>query len=529
MPWFSNTSPFDQDVEKVTSETNTGQDWGKILDICDKVGTISNGPKDCLRAIVKRINHHVPHVSLQALVLLDACVNNCGKVFHLEVCSRDFESEIKKIVTGKQVHVKVAEKMKQLVKKWAEGDFKNDPQLSLIPSLYNKLKSEGVDFSVQETPKKSQAAYSKDPNVVHSQQEEEDIAKAIELSLKEKPQSPKSSGLYPVAKPPSPEPQPKEHRKVRAVYDFEAAEDNELTFKAGEIIHVLDDSDPNWWKGTNQRGEGLFPANFVTSDLTAEPEQTKIERKSVQFNENVQVKTVHVEPKDVEIDESKIDTLLQLLHEADPSGERPDSEEMRIAEEECAAMGPLIDQELEKIDKKHATLTNLSQEFMQALAMYHSLMRDAPLVYAFSAPKAANMPYPYPEMQMRQPGPTHSVNGPMPPHPVNGPMPPHLYQQAGPSNYTPTSIPEVPPTVPGVIRPQGPLPPMTAASPTNPQIPGQPVPAPQIHHQQPPNFQYPRFPINPPMVSHPIVYGPPLENSYVPTESRAEMHSHQLL
>ena len=39
------------------------------------------------------------------------------------------------------------EKLKAMLRRWAEGDFKDDPQLSLIPSLYNQLKKEGIDFS----------------------------------------------------------------------------------------------------------------------------------------------------------------------------------------------------------------------------------------------------------------------------------------------------------------------------------------------------------------------------------------------
>lgn len=45
-----------------------------------------------------------------------------------------------------QGHPKVVEKLKILLKKWSEEVFKNDPELSLIPSLYNSLKAEKGDF-----------------------------------------------------------------------------------------------------------------------------------------------------------------------------------------------------------------------------------------------------------------------------------------------------------------------------------------------------------------------------------------------
>lgn len=107
----------------------------------------------------------------------------------------------------------------------------------------------------------------------------------------------------------------KDARKVRALYDFEAAEDNELTFFSGEIIHVLDDSDPNWWTGYNENGEGLFPSNFVTADLNADVESNHfdaaVKKSTIEQKEERRSETV-------EIDESKIDRLLHLLHEANP-------------------------------------------------------------------------------------------------------------------------------------------------------------------------------------------------------------------
>lgn len=79
--------------------------------------------------------------------------------------------------------------------------------------------------------------------MVQSQEEEDQIVKAIELSLKETSGSPRSSAvsgstsLYPstnLSNLASVVPA-KEPRKVRALYNFEAAEDNELTFNSGEI------------------------------------------------------------------------------------------------------------------------------------------------------------------------------------------------------------------------------------------------------------------------------------------------------
>lgn len=78
---------------------------------------------------------------------------------------------------------------------------------------------------------------------------------------------------------------------------------------------MLDDSDANWWNGFNDHGEGLFPSNFVTADLNAEVELDSYKKAK---SEDVIEKVERCPEITIQIDELKIDRLLQLLHEADP-------------------------------------------------------------------------------------------------------------------------------------------------------------------------------------------------------------------
>ncbi|CAB1344666.1 unnamed protein product [Coregonus sp. 'balchen'] len=49
-----------------------------------------------------------------------------------------------------------------------------------------------------------------------------------------------------------------------ALFDFDPQEDGELGFRRGDFIQVLDNSDPNWWKGACHGQTGMFPRNYVT-------------------------------------------------------------------------------------------------------------------------------------------------------------------------------------------------------------------------------------------------------------------------
>nr|CAB3266633.1 signal transducing adapter molecule 1-like [Phallusia mammillata] len=470
---FSNSTPFDEPLEKATNEMNTETDWGLIVSICDKVKTLPKGSHEFAGVIIQKINHRVPHVSMQALTVLDSCVNNCGKDFRKEVASQGFTDCLRDTLFQYK-NKTVTRKLRFLIRKWAE-DFKEDPELSHFVSFYYSLRGDGMEFPEDDDtdPSKSKRKepVSTDPNSVSSQQEADDIAKAIEASLKEEQQKKgylsnqpqATSSLYPsvlgnasstsfsgtASYTSSSMNTPK--KRVKALYDFEAAEDNELTFKAGDFLSILDDSDPNWWKGEGSNGSGLFPSNFVTADLSAavedevvtsngvaeDTEEEEEEKDTVvKFNDNPETKEFDKDQPVLEVNEDLIDETLAVLQSTDPETTTTDSPQLLRNEDSCNQMGKLIDTKLEAIDRKHLELTLLNEKILDSLKLYDSLMKQMPV---------------YPAAQQYMPGQMPPVAGM---HGQPGPAMMAGYQpgpyQVGNNAYMPPGTVQVPPaTAPG--------------------------------------------------------------------------------
>jgi len=52
--------------------------------------------------------------------------------------------------------------------------------------------------------------------------------------------------------------------QCKAIFDYDAENPGDLSFREGDIINVLDSSDPSgWWQGEHNGVTGYFPSNFV--------------------------------------------------------------------------------------------------------------------------------------------------------------------------------------------------------------------------------------------------------------------------
>ncbi|XP_019850252.1 PREDICTED: signal transducing adapter molecule 1-like [Amphimedon queenslandica] len=535
---------YDSDVAAATTGRDT--DWDKIIKLCDRIresfGSAAMG--SALGSVMRRIKHSDPNIQWQAINLLEACVSNCGKDFELELSKPSFHSQVKDILTSRTVDQRSVHRLKTLLATWA-ADYKGNSQMSGFNSFIEQLIRDGLIVLQGNQPTSSTAGFGA-PSMYSSvsppqrTREDDDLQKAIRLSLEEA-QSKSSPSMYPTFSdsPPTHHPLPASSSanltsfNVRAIYDFEAVEDNELSFKAGEVINVIDNSDENWWKGKTQLGTGLFPANFVSPDLSASPEPVRGEQKATGNNNNNTNNGGVTEgagsgrgakAKVTEVNETQVDLLLDMLKNADISSENPEElKTLNELEAECKSMKPIAESNIEGYDKQLMDMNEVSEKLQQALSTYRRLLQEKPrLLHKATPPEAQPPPYQY------NTGETEDYYAPPPPD-VTGTY--HGSFNVGGGGYNPPyGTGYHPPTQTGAYAPptndvappsfssylpslqhQGP-PPSHQAPPTNYQFNG-------YDQQQlqggggayaPPTHEVPPHHLSPNMRSHPPNRSPPM-------------------
>ncbi|XP_050513586.1 TOM1-like protein 2 isoform X1 [Diabrotica virgifera virgifera] len=153
-------------IEQATDGTLASENWALNMEICDLVNETEDGPRDAIKAIRKRLTQNAGKnytVVMYALTILETCVKNCGKRFHVLVCNKDFIQELVKLIGPKNdPPTAVQEKVLSLIQSWASA-FQNQPDMSGVTAVYQDLLAKGIEFPPTDldslapihTPKKS--------------------------------------------------------------------------------------------------------------------------------------------------------------------------------------------------------------------------------------------------------------------------------------------------------------------------------------------------------------------------------------
>uniref|UniRef100_A0A0N5BP26 VHS domain-containing protein n=1 Tax=Strongyloides papillosus TaxID=174720 RepID=A0A0N5BP26_STREA len=152
---FFHGDPFEsyvgKKVELATDATVLStENWGLNIEICDIINTTTDGGKDAIRAIKKRLNSEMSKnnaIVMYTLTVLETCVKNCGIHFRTLVCCKEFVNELIKLIGPKfDAPQVIQERILTLIQSWAVA-FKDIPELHDVVDIYNDLKSKGVQFS----------------------------------------------------------------------------------------------------------------------------------------------------------------------------------------------------------------------------------------------------------------------------------------------------------------------------------------------------------------------------------------------
>lgn len=143
------STPIGQLIEKATDVGQVSEDWSLYMEICDLVNSSDDGPKDAIKAIKKQLANNTGKnsvVILYTLTILETCVKNCGKRFHILVAQKDFLQELMRVISPRANPPQiVVDKVLGILQTWADA-FQGLEDLKEVERVCKELKDKGMEF-----------------------------------------------------------------------------------------------------------------------------------------------------------------------------------------------------------------------------------------------------------------------------------------------------------------------------------------------------------------------------------------------
>ncbi|XP_034543105.1 ADP-ribosylation factor-binding protein GGA1-like isoform X2 [Notolabrus celidotus] len=130
--------------DKATNPLNKSTDWDCILGFCDQLNNDQEGPQLATRLLAHKIQSPQEWEAMQALMVLEMCMKNCGKRFHTEVGKFRFLNELIKVVSPKYLGTRAPETVKKKVLEMVYSWTMSMPDETKIAEAYQMLKKQGI-------------------------------------------------------------------------------------------------------------------------------------------------------------------------------------------------------------------------------------------------------------------------------------------------------------------------------------------------------------------------------------------------
>lgn len=437
--------------------------WQFIIEVCDLV---REDPEDRGRfatdIVEERLKEDDANVVLRTLSLVVSLAENCGSRLQQAISSKGFTKVLYGLIENPKVHLVVKREVAKVVEQLSDS-FKNDSSLKSMQDLYVAISAQAPHLLVRErVPQKKEMSHETKRN------EEKELEEALKLSILEYEQSSsqkaaqnndnKVANQKHIESSHHNESQTQNTvRKVRALHDLTGRESDELSFRKGDIIVVIEQVYRDWWRGRLRGRVGIFPLNYVTPVAEKTPEQLRQQKahEDAVFSQISNVDKLHrrmaENANDLELtQDGEVNNLYSVVTPLRPQLTKMIGDYAQKKEEYSSLRKVLADAEasynrmLDRASQVYPTqslpLERMgSGSYEQPLGLQHTHSRQASAVNPLSRQPQSGIPYVHAQSFLTgQPQPnqhqTHSLKlqqreQRQSPHQI-----PESYQQ-GPQNY----------------------------------------------------------------------------------------------